>query len=275
MPRVSRTYFITGAASGIGLEAARALRNRGDRVIVGARNDARCAEARAALGDDLETVAMDMSSLASIRKGAARVSELAPTLDVLINNAGVLETKRIIDGDGHEMVWAVNVMAPYLLSELLVPVLETAEKPRVVNVGSVAHRAGKLVWDDPEFAARKFTGWAAYSQSKLALMLVTREFARLHPNIETNCVHPGGIATGIYRNTPGILRAILLRVLPSPAAGAVPLVYLATEAGLDGTTGRYFNGVKEAPAAPAGLVEADATRLYEMLAKSTSAEAVS
>jgi NAD(P)-dependent dehydrogenase (short-subunit alcohol dehydrogenase family) len=261
------TIVVTGAASGIGLEAARALLERGDRVIVCARSEARCAEARAALGERVETVVMDMASIASIRDGAARVREIAPVLDVLINNAGVLQTKKVIDGDGHEMTWAVNVIAPYLLSELLVPSLEAAEKPRVVNVGSVAHRAGKLNWDDPEFQARKFTGWSAYSQSKLALMLVTREFARLHPKIAANCVHPGGIATGIYRNVPTLLRSLLLRVLPGPAAGAVPLVYLATEPGLDGVTGRYFNGVKEAAAAPAGLVDADATRLYELLAK--------
>ncbi len=267
---MSLTIFITGAASGIGLEAARALLERGDRVIVGARNGARCEEARAALGERVETIEMDMASLASIRSGAARVLEIAPALDVLINNAGVLQTKKAIDGDGHEMTWAVNLIAPFLLSELLVPALEAAEKPRVVNVGSVAHRAGKIDWNDPEFTARKFTGWAAYSQSKLALMLVTREFARLHPKIEANCVHPGGIATGIYRNTPRLLRALLLRVLPSPAAGAVPLVYLATEAGLEGTTGRYFDGVKEAQAAPAGLVESDAMRLYDLLERSTA-----
>jgi NAD(P)-dependent dehydrogenase (short-subunit alcohol dehydrogenase family) len=260
------TIVITGAAAGIGLEAARALLARGDRVIVCARSEARCAQARAELGEHVETVVMDMGSLASIRAGAARIRELAPVLDVLINNAGVLQTKKVLDADGHEMTWAVNVIAPYVLSELLVPSLEAADKPRVVNVGSVAHRAGKIDWDDPEFQARKFTGWAAYSQSKLALMLVTREFARLHPKIETNCVHPGGIATGIYRNLPGFMRAILLRVLPSPAAGAVPLVYLATEPGLEGVTGRYFNGTKEAAAAPAGLVEADATRLYALLA---------
>jgi NAD(P)-dependent dehydrogenase (short-subunit alcohol dehydrogenase family) len=262
-----KTILITGAASGIGLEAARALLDRGDRVIVGARTQERCAEARAALGERVETVVMDMASRASVRAGAARVAELAPVLDVLINNAGVLQTKKVPDGDGHEMTWGVNVIAPYLLSELLVPSLEAAEKPRVVNVGSVAHRAGKIDWDDPDFAARKFSGWSAYAQSKLALMLVTREFARLHPKIAANCVHPGGIATGIYRNVPGFLRAILLRVLPGPAAGAVPLVYLATEPGLDGVTGRYFNGTKEAAAAPAGLVAADATRLYALLAR--------
>jgi NAD(P)-dependent dehydrogenase (short-subunit alcohol dehydrogenase family) len=266
---VSRTIFITGAAGGIGLEAARAFVAAGHRVLASARSDARCAEIRSELGDGVETVVMDMSSIASIRAGAARVREIAPALDVLVNNAGVLETKKSIDVDGHEMTWAVNVIAPYLLAELLVPALEAGSAPRVVNVGSVAHKMGKLVWDDLEFATRKFSGWAAYSQSKLGLMLVTREFARRHPAIRANCVHPGGIATSIYRNVPSLLRSLLLRVLPSPAAGAVPLVYLATEAGLDGVTGRYFNGTKESAPSAASLVDADAARLYTLLAAET------
>ena len=259
---MSLTIFITGAAGGIGLEAARALVERGDRVIASARSAARCAELRKALGDRVEAVEMDMSSLASIRAGAARVRELAPRLDVLINNAGVLETKRNVAGDGHEMTWAVNVIAPFVLAEELLPSLEAADEPRVVNVGSVAHKAGKISWDDPEFSTRKYSGWNAYSQSKLGLMLVTREFAKRHPRIAANCVHPGGIATGIYRNTPSFLRGILARVLPNAAAGAVQLVFLATEPGLAGVTGKYFDKTIESAASAAGQNDADAERLY-------------
>ena len=263
---MSLTIFITGAGSGIGLEAARALLARGDRVIAGARSEARCADIKAALGNGIETLAMDMGSVASIRAGANTLRSIAPNLDVLINNAGVLETKKVLDVDGHEMTWGVNVMAPFLLSELLVPSLEAAAKPRVVNVGSVAHRAGKLVLDDPEFGARKYSGWAAYSQSKLALMMVTREFAKRHSGIDANCVHPGGIATGIYRNTPGFLQGILARVLPNAAAGAVPLFMLATEPTLEGTTGAYFDKSVKAQASAAAQNDDDAKSLYEKLA---------
>ena len=265
------TIFITGAAGGIGFEAVRAFVERGDRVIAGARNAARCAGISAAFAGRVETVEMDMSSPASIRAGAARVSELAPQLDALVNNAGVLETKNVATAGGREMTWAVNVIAPYLLSELLSANLAASGRGRVVNVGSVAHKAGKIVWDDPEFAARKYTGWSAYAQSKLALMLVTREFAKRHPELDANCVHPGGIATGIYRNTPSIFRSIIGRVLPPASAGAVPLVMLATEPRLAGTTGKYFDKTKEAPPSAAARNDADAARLYELLAAETSA----
>jgi NAD(P)-dependent dehydrogenase (short-subunit alcohol dehydrogenase family) len=260
---------VTGAAGGIGLEAARALVARGDRVIATARNAARCEDIRRELGDGVELVEMDMGSLASIRAGAQRVAELAPALDVLINNAGVLNTKKLLDTDGREMTWGVNVVAPFLLAELLVPVLSAAPSPRVVNVGSVAHRAGKLAWDDFEFEHRKYGGWQAYSQSKLALVLVTSEFARRHADIAANCVHPGGIATGIYRTVPKLFEGVLLRVLPSAAVGAVPLVYLATDPGLAGVTGQYFDKTIKATAAPAARSDADAARLYDLLVERT------
>ena len=262
---MSLTVFITGAGSGIGLEAARALVARGERVIASARDATRCAAIETELGPGVETLEMDMGSVASIRAGVTSLQRMAPALDVLVNNAGVLNTKKQFDTDGREMTWGVNVLGPFLLSELLVPTLEAGQVPRVINVGSVAYRAGALSWDDPEFAARKYSGWSAYSQSKLALMLVTREFAKRHPDIDANCVHPGGIATGIYRTTPAFLRGILARVLPPAAAGAVPIVMLATEPGLDGTTGKYFNKTIEAPVSAAASSDADAERLYALL----------
>ena len=259
------TIFITGAAGGIGLEAARAFLERGDRVIASARSAARCADIEAELGDRVETLEMDMGSVASIRAGAVHLAEIAPKLDALVNNAGVLNTKREVDTDGREMTWGVNVVAPFLLSELLAPQLEAAGAARVVNVGSVAHKAGKIAWDDPEFATRKYSGWSAYSQSKLALVLLTRAFAKRHPSVAAFCVHPGGIATGIYRSTPSFLRGILARVLPGPSAGAVPIVMLATEPNVTAQSGTYFDKTNETPAAAAARDDAAADRLYRML----------
>ncbi len=269
---VGRTALVTGATSGIGLEAARSLARQGALVVVGARDAARgkrVVDELVSGGGRAELFHVDLSHLASVREAARRFAAAHPRLDLLVNNAGVAPKKRTVTSEGREVTWATNVLAPVLLTRLLAGALRAAPRPRVVNVGSEAHRSGRLAWDDLELA-RGYGTWRAYAQSKLALLLLTRELARREPSLAVNVIHPGAIATGIWRDAPWLLRMLLGAVLPAPAKGAAPVVRLATDPALEGVSGRYFVRYREAePSAPA-RDDAAAARLWELVARATA-----
>ncbi len=261
-----RTVLITGATTGIGLAAARALARRGARVLVGARDEARgraLVQELVAGGGRAELFLADLSRLASVREAAARVRAAHPRLDVLVNNAGVALRRRHVTAEGHEATWATNVLAPYLLTRLLLEPLRAAPRARVIHVGSEAHRRGHLAWDDPELT-RGYGAWRAYCQSKLALNLLGREQARREPWLDVNVVHPGAIATGIWRDVR-LLRLLMDRVLPPPEKGAGPVVRLATDPALAGVTGRYFSRYREVAPTAGSRDDAAAARLWAML----------
>jgi retinol dehydrogenase-12 len=178
-----QTVLVTGATSGIGLETARALAKKGAGVVVGAR-DARRGQAVVdeitAGGSRAELLEIEMASFESIRKAADRFSAAHSSLDVLVNNAGTAVSGRRLSPDGHELTWATNFLGPFLLTRSLLSLLKKAERPRVVNVGSEGHRAGRLDWENLELE-RGYTTFRAYANSKLALALFTRELARREP----------------------------------------------------------------------------------------------
>jgi NAD(P)-dependent dehydrogenase (short-subunit alcohol dehydrogenase family) len=219
-------------------------------------------------GGRAELFLADLSRLASVREAAARFASDHPRLDVLLNNAGVAPRQRKVTDEGHEVTWVTNVLAPFLLTRLLTGALRAAPRARVVNVGSTAHRSGSMHWDDLELS-RGFTTWRAYAQSKLALLLLTRELARREPGLAVNVVHPGGIATRIWRDLPWIARVLVDRLLPGPEKGAGPLVRLATDPALDGVSGRYFDRYREGETSAAGRDDAAAGRLWEIVARAT------
>jgi len=270
--QAGRTILITGATRGIGLEAARTLARKGALVVIGARDAARgqaVVDEIARAGGKAELFLADVSLLASLREAAARFAATHPRLDVLVNNAGVASRRRKLTDEGHELTWATNVLAPFLLTRLLIGPLRSAPRPRVVNVGSQAHRSGRIIWDDLELS-KSYGSWRAYSQSKLALLLLTREWARREPGLSVNVVHPGAIATGIWRDLPWIGRILVDAVLPNPEKGAGPLVRLATDPALDGVTGRYFSRYREDTPSKAGRDDAAAARLWEIGARATA-----
>lgn len=267
-----KTVLVTGATSGIGREAARELARMGARVLIGARDSVRgrqLAEDIRREGGQAELLTIDLASFASTREAAAKVLAVHPRLDVLVNNAGIVTRRRETSPDGHEVIWQTNFLGAFLLTRLLLPALRSAPSPRIVNVSSEAHRSGRLVWDDLELARGGYRGLRAYSNTKLALVLFARELARREPSISVNAVHPGVIATNIWRAAPAPVRFVLNLVLTSPVKGARPLVRLAASADVEGVTGRYFDKMLERAPAPAATNDADAARLWDVASRET------
>jgi retinol dehydrogenase 12 len=272
-----RTVLITGASSGIGLEAARMVAQQdGTHVVIGARDAVRgqaVVDEIRGKGGSAELLPIDLSSFASIRDAADKWLATHSVLDVLVNNAGVATVRREVTVDGIERTWETNFLGGFLLTERLLPALKRSPSPRVVNVSSAAHLNARINWDDPGYA-RGFAGFRSYAQSKLAQVLFTRELARREPAVATNAVHPGAIATGIWRNAPQPFRSILMFLLPTPAKGAKPVVRLAAGGDIEGVTGEYFNRFQKTPPSAAARNDADAARLWDLAQRTIAGQDV-
>ena len=267
-----KTVLVTGATGGIGLETARSLARMGAKVVVGARDVSRgqaVAEEIVAAGGSAELLEMDLASFDSVHRAAGRFLPAHSRLDVLVNNAGIATRDRRLTEDGHELTWQTNFLSHFLLTRLLLPALKAAPKPRIVNVSSEGHRSGRLDWENLELE-RGFRGFRAYANTKLAQILFTRELARREPAVSVNALHPGAIATGIWRATPPLAQRILALALPSAEKGAQPVVRLAAAPELDGVTGRYFNKFRESTPAPRATNDADAARLWTVAESATA-----
>jgi NAD(P)-dependent dehydrogenase (short-subunit alcohol dehydrogenase family) len=254
--------LITGAGGGIGAAAAAELHRRGHQVVLVGRSQKRVgsvADALARSGARPDTLTCDFTSLDDVRKLAAEILGRYERIDVLINNAGVMTTRRTVTGDGHEMIMQVNHLAPFLLTNLLLDRLGAA---RVITTASRAGKTGKLDPDDLDRNRRRWSGWLQYGDSKQANALFTVELARR--GIAATCFHPGVIKTGF---AGGTLLMKLVHLIPglgdTPENGAATMVHLATHD--DGTAhpGRYF--AKCAPAAvPRSMTDPDlARRLWD------------
>lgn len=242
------TALITGASSGIGQQTAMALARQGYWVLMTGRNQERLAQVAEELtqeGCKVTVLVADLSSLSEVRRLASEVQKHTKHLDVLVNNAGLFVEKRQVNNEGYEMMWMVNHLAPFLLTELLLPLLESSEQGRIVNVSSDAHYGARIRWNDINFG-QGFSGFASYGQSKLANILFTRELAhRLrHTSVTVNCLHPGVVATRIWNGQPpiisNILNAIAGYIMITPEQGAQTSIYLATAPELKQVSGLYF-----------------------------------
>jgi retinol dehydrogenase-14 len=241
MPRMTPPIvLITGSSDGIGKETAAALAERGARVILHGRDPERLAAAARDIdrrsgtwpaGQELA----DLSSQEEVRRFAARLIDHHPRIDVLINNAGVFMTERRLTSDGRESTFAINHLAGFLLSHLLLPALREGPSGRIVNVSSGAHLSGRLDWDNLE-GERGYDGFAAYALSKLANVLTTVEMARRlrGGTITVNALHPGVVSTKLLRAGFGG------RGNDSLQEAAATSVHLALAPELGTATGGYY-----------------------------------
>jgi retinol dehydrogenase-12 len=255
-----RTAVVTGATSGIGAAAALELDRQGFSVIGVGRDEERLAKLPAGL-------AADLSSQGEVHRLAHQLLERLPRIDVLVNNAGVVMSRRRLTVDGREMTMAVNHLAPFLLTRLLVGRLRASAPARVITTSSDAHYRGRLDPDDLDLK-RGWTSWGAYCASKLANVLFTRSLAaRLEgTGVVAHCLHPGVIRTRLFRDTrapvrAGVRAASLL--LAAPDTGAETLVHLAAADEPAGLTGLYWSRRRVSRPSDAALDDRLAGRLWE------------
>jgi NAD(P)-dependent dehydrogenase (short-subunit alcohol dehydrogenase family) len=269
-----KTVLVTGANQGIGKAAAVGLARLGARVTIVSRS---AEKARAAVADiqavsgapRVDSIVADLSSQADVRRAAAEYKAGHDRLDVLVNNAGVFVPRRRVTVDGHEETFAVNHLASFLLTRELLELLKASAPARIVNVSSDAHRHAKMQWQDLEFANRRYSGWRAYGQSKLANVLFTYEMARRVEGtaVTVNALHPGVVATGFGRTYGGPMAMVYILGGPfmlSPERGAETTVYLASSPAVEGVSGKYFSRCKAVRSSRESYCEASQRKLWAL-----------
>jgi len=268
-----KTVLITGANRGIGLATATELARRGARIIVCCRSEDKANEAKEYIqketnNREIHTLMADLAALSSIRTACEDFGVRFDRLDVLINNAAVITQERKQSVDGYELQFAVNHLAPFAMTGLLLERLRSAGQARIITVSSAAHRRATLDLSDLTNANGKYDRVAAYARSKLANILFTAELARKLEGepITANCLHPGVIDTGLLQDYSGLPRTLgfITKVFKGTARGARTSVYLASAPDLQDTSGKYFDNCKLAqPDSEAGDRD-QAARLWQV-----------
>lgn len=272
-----RTVVITGGNSGVGKATAVALATAGAATVITSRHEERGREAVADIrrlsgSDEVDLVVFDLADLASVRRGAEQVLDRCPRIDVLVNNAGLVQSERTETVDGFEATFGINHLGPFLLTRLLTDRLVESAPARVVTVASTAHQAARrgLDFDDLQ-TTRHYRGMQAYSRSKLANVLFTAELARrlAGTGVTANCLHPGTVATGFARDhdAKGFLAFGVKVIRPfilTPEQGARTSVYLATAPEVADVTGQYFVKCRVRTPSPPAQDEAAAVLLWSV-----------
>jgi retinol dehydrogenase-12 len=268
-----KVCLVTGATSGIGLVTARELARQGAHVMLVGRNPVKTttavAQIQAETGNrEVEALLADLSLQHQVHELARQLRERHPRLHVLVNNAGGMWLKRELTADGMEMTFAVNHLAYFLLTHLLLDTLHASAPARIVNVSSEAHRKASIDFDDLT-GERSYSGWRQYCRSKLMNLLFTYELARrlAGTGVSVNALHPGWVATGFGGNNgwKGRLLQMVARWFAiSPEQGAQTVLYLATSPQVASVSGHYFIQEREVPSSQVSHDEAAARRLWQV-----------
>ncbi len=270
-----KTVIVTGANSGIGKETALELARKGARVVMICRNPDKSRPVQEEIiretgNRQVDLLLADLSLQSEVRRVAQEFLGKYDRLDVLVNNAGLVQKRRQITSDGIEVQFATNHLAPFLLTNLLLDLLKKSAPARVVTVSSGGHWAGHINFNDID-TSKRFNMWLAYCNSKMANILFARELAKRlgGTGVTSNALHPGGVNTGFaVGQIPGFsdfLRPLML----SPASGAKTSVYLASSPEVEGVTGEYFVRCRKARTRPEAKNRAVMKRLWEESARIT------
>ena len=265
--------LVTGGTGGIGKATAVGLAALGAQVGITGRDQARTEAAAAGIrvapgSPAVDAFAADMAVRAGVRRLAAQVLGTYPRLDVLVNNVGGFWSHRHVTADGLERTFALNHLAPFLLTNLLLDRLTESAPARIVTVSSGAHAGGRIDFDDLQ-GERNYSGQRAYSQSKLANVMFTYELARRleGTGVTATVLHPGVVRTSFGAEDQAAYLAVMIRVarlfMKTPAQGASTPVYLASSPQVEGITGRYFVNRKPKTSSKASYDAAAATRLWQ------------
>jgi NAD(P)-dependent dehydrogenase (short-subunit alcohol dehydrogenase family) len=269
-----KTVLITGGTGGIGKATAIGLAALGARVAITGRDfpraEAAAADIRAATRNlDVRAFGADLSSQVEVRRLAAEVLEAYPRLDVLINNVGGFWATRHVTADGLEQTFAVNHLAAYLLTNLLLDRLKSSAPARVVTVASNAQALGKIDFEDLQ-GEHRYSGQTAYNQSKLADVMFTYELARRlqGAGVTATVLHPGVVRTGFGSEDPSWMFKVLVPFwrpfMKTPTDGAATSIYLASSPKVEGVTGMYFANSKPQTSNKAAYDETAAARLWQV-----------
>jgi NAD(P)-dependent dehydrogenase (short-subunit alcohol dehydrogenase family) len=277
--QTGRVAIVTGANSGIGFETARALAEKGAQVVLACRSEERGQDAVRRILQEIPQAAvefqkLDLSDLNQVADFAAAFKERHGRLDLLINNAGVMVPPESRTAQGFELQFGVNHLGHFALTLHLLDRLQATSHARVVNVSSLAHRSGKMDFDDLNWNKKRYAPWASYGQSKLANMLFTKELQRrldeMGSKVAVLAAHPGWTATNLQKNS-GLARIFNPMMAMSPAQGALPTLYAATAKGAK--PGSYYgpDGLfevrghpKEAFISKAARNDDDARKLWDI-----------
>lgn len=267
-----KVVLITGGTSGIGKAAATALAGMGATVVITGRNEERgkraLQEIREESGNDgVELILADLTVQDEVRRLAEELRERHNQLEVLVNNAGLVLSERTETPDGIETQLAINHLAPFLLTNLLLDLLKESAPSRIVTVSSDAHRWAKIDLDDLQ-SRKRYRGMQVYGKTKLANIMFTYELAeRLEgTGVTANCMHPGGVNTNFGDNQGGPMSLLFRLFKPfmrSPEQGADTLIYLASSPEVEGMTGKYLADRKVKAASDAAYDETTRKRLWE------------
>lgn len=273
--------LITGANSGIGKITALELAKQGMRIIMICRNGQKGEAARTEIIDksrnpDIKLYTCDLAIQSDIVKLAQDIKKEYTSLDILINNAGLILSERQTTVDGYEATFAINHLGPFLLTHLLLDLLKKGKEPRIINVSSEAHRFASL--DFKQLASpATYSAWTAYCNSKLANILFTRYLSEQMAafGITVNSLHPGVVATRFGKENKGWTKVMFTLFNPffiSAEKGAETTIYLATSPDVKKITGEYFDKKKTKPPGKEALSRYNAERLWELSNRLTNAD---
>jgi NAD(P)-dependent dehydrogenase (short-subunit alcohol dehydrogenase family) len=275
--------LVTGATLGIGKETALGLAKQGATVIMVGRDASRTREAaewvkQGSGNDKVDTMLADLSLQAEVRKLAAAFKAKYDQLHVLVNNAGAIFEKREVTAEGFERTWALNHLAYFLLTHELLDLLKASAPARIVNVSSDAHRGMELRFDNLQ-GEKRYSYMFAYGQSKLANVMFTYALTRRlqGTGVTANCLHPGVVATGFGKNTPGVFKILVTLAKPfllTPEKGAATSIYLASSPEAANISGKYFEKGRAVPSDRPSYDEAVQERLWEVSLQQTGLKEV-